>query len=277
MTWHVDTDLLVRYARASEAVDGPSAASVEAHLIRCAECRDVVAGAAVPAEVEASWAMVADAIDRPPEPLVARVLGLVGVPSESVRLVAATRELALGWFLAVVGCAAVAVFLAHETDSPAPFLAVAPLVPVFVVWLVFTPLADPAGEAGVATPLAGAGLLVRRLLAVELPAVFALALASLLVPGGWLGAMAWLLPGLALGACAVALATSVRVVTAATVVTAAWSAVLAAVALTDRVPTLAEAIVFRPSGQTLAGAVGLGAVALCWYRRDRFATLEVTW
>lgn len=277
MTWHASTDLLTEFARAPEALDAATAASIEAHLLGCSLCRQGVADAGDPEELSESWRLIADVVDRPRAPLTVRVLCRLGVPFASARLVGATRELAIGWLAAIVGSVTAAVLFAHLAGSPGPFLAIAPMVPALVVWLAFAPIADPAGEAGVATPLAGAGLMLRRLLVAEIPAVLALTLAAVVVPGASLAAASWLLPGSALAVGCLALATSMRVVNAASLTTVAWIAVLAIPAAVDRHRALADSFVFGPSGQLAALAfVGIG-VLRCWYRRDRFATVEVTW
>jgi hypothetical protein len=274
--WHASADLLTRFARAPEALDPTTAASVEAHLLGCVACRRAVAAAADPEEVAASWRSIVDVIDRPRERLGARFLRRFGVPIETTRLVAATRPLVVGWLAAVVGSMALAVVLSRIVGSPGPFLVIAPVVPALVVWLAFAPIADPAGEAGVATPLAGAGLVLRRLVAVEVPAAVALAAGAAAVPHAGHAAVAWLLPGLALAAGGLALGTSVRIVTAAGLATLGWTVLLGVDAALDRHP-LAQSVLFALPGQVVALGLAAAAVAICWRRRDRFATLAVTW
>jgi hypothetical protein len=277
MTWHATPDLLVRYARTPEAVDASRAASIEAHLLSCAACRHAVAEAADPATVAESWRAIADVIDRPPEPLLLRALGRVGLPAESVRLVSATRQLVFAWLAAVLGSVAVAVWLARSVGAPGPFLVIAPVVPAAVVWLAFAPIADPAGEAGVAAPLSGVGLVLRRLVAIEVPAVLALALGAVAVPGPPETTLAWLLPSIALAIGCLALGTSIRITAAAGVSALAWLALVALGRAVDRHGELADTVLFDRPGQLAALAVVACGVAVCRRRRDRFATLEVTW
>jgi hypothetical protein len=277
MTWHSDHDLLTRFARAPELLDTASAASVEAHLVRCGVCRQVVADSGDAGEVAASWHRIVDVLDRPVDPVPVRLLARLGLPADTARVVGATRELSVAWCVAVVGLATVAVVLARLAGSPGPFLAIAPVVPAIVVWLAFSPVAEPAGEAGVATPLAGAGLLLRRLVAVEVPAVVALVVASLGVPGASLTAAGWLLPATALAVCCLALATSFRVATAATGVLIAWMTALTMARAVEQSRPVAESFVFGSGGQFVAVALACAGALLCWRRRDRFSTLEVMW
>ena len=52
--WHCDAPMLRRYA--DGAVDLALAASIEAHLIRCADCRAALAGQTDPVELAPGWA-----------------------------------------------------------------------------------------------------------------------------------------------------------------------------------------------------------------------------
>ena len=61
---------------------------------------------------------------------------------------------------------AAAVAASRSVDDSRPFLALAPLVPLAGVAVSFGPAPDPAGEAGLATPMHGAGLVLRRPIAV---------------------------------------------------------------------------------------------------------------
>lgn len=279
MSWHASTDLLTRYARRPEDLDSTTASSVEAHLMTCATCRQGVAASADPAVVAASWSAIADVIDRPREGLLHRVLCRLGLSAWTVRLVAATCELRLGWAAAVFGSVALGVGLARAGDSPGPFLAVAPLVPLIAVWLAFAPIAEPAGEAGVAAPMSGMALVVRRVFAVEVPALVVVAAAAGFVPDASRAGMLWLLPGLALAAGSLALGTSVRMVSAVGGLALAWCALVSAAALPHRRSGLGlvNSALFGPVGQLAAFGALLLAAVVCWRRRDRFSTLEVTW
>ena len=277
MAWHVPGDTLVRYATAPEAIDDITASSVEQHLLACAACRASVAGAADRVALEASWQSIAVEIDQPRSPLGERVLGRIGVPAGLARLVGATPGLRFATLVAVVLLGAVAVLTARDTGSDAPFLVLAPLVPLGAVSVAFLPFADPAGEAGVATPLHGPGLALRRTLVVLVPTVVVLTLLGFAVPGlaGW--SVVWILPGLGLVAFAFALSTYVRIPTAIAVTAAAWFAVLAGCRAGGPRVVAADLPVFQPAGQLAFLAVVVIALSVVVARRDRFATMEVTW
>lgn len=275
-TWHASAETLARYARAPEAMDEVTAASVEQHLLACAECRAGVAQAAAPA-ASTSWAAIADVIDRPRASVVERVLARLGLPDHLARVIGATPGLRVAWMatIALLGLGAAAI--ARDTGSSALFLGLAPLLPIGSVLLTFLPAEEPGGEAAAATPLHGAGVAIRRTVAALVPTFLALGLASVALPH-LSEAAAWLLPGLALGVGVLLLATYVRPVVAAAALSIAWVGVLTAVRVADgRHVPLADTVVFEPAGQLAALAVALLAAGLVYVRRDHFSTVEVTW
>ena len=71
--WHAGEEELAAYesGRAHRAL----AASIEAHMLKCAECRAALARRTPDDETEAAWAMLADAIDRPSPTMLARLTG----------------------------------------------------------------------------------------------------------------------------------------------------------------------------------------------------------
>lgn len=277
-TWHAPPDTLVQFARSPETVDEVTAASVEQHLVACAACRAVVAGATDTALLRRSWAEVADAIDRPRENLLERALGHLGMPPHLARIVGATPQLRVAWLTTTVLLAAAAVAVARDSGSDAPFLVVAPLVPLAAALLVFLPTEEPGGEAALATPLHGAGLLLRRVAAILVPTFAILALAGLAQPDLTAGGAAWVLPGLALTLSSLALSTTMRASAATTMLGVGWVSLIAAVsALDGRTAPIAESVLFAVPGQ--AGAVLISVLAAVWLaaHRDRFSTMEVTW
>ena len=168
-----------------------------------------------------------------------------------------------------------AVALSRAAGADGPFLVLAPLAPLGAVAAAFAPVADPGGEAGVATPLHGAGLVVRRTLAVLTVTFVALALAALALPNLSGSAAAWVLPGLALTLSALALATWTRIEVAVWSLGAGWlTAVTLGRWLVER-PTAIDAVpLFTAPGQATAAAVAVAATAVLVARRDRLATLE---
>lgn len=275
-TWHAPPDVLARYARTPEALDEVTAASVEQHLLACAECRSGVAQAAAPV-ASASWAAIADVIDRPRASIVERLLARFGLPDHLARVIGATPGLRVAWVttIAVLGLGAAAI--ARDTGSSAVFLAIAPLLPLGSVLLTFLPAEEPGGEAAAATPLHGAGVAIRRTVAALVPTFLALGLASAALPR-LTEAAAWLLPGLALAAGVLLLATYLRPVLAATTLTAGWVGLLTAVRVVEgRHLALVDTVVFEPTGQLVALALAVLAAGLVHLRRDHFSTVEVTW
>jgi hypothetical protein len=273
-TWHAPPEVLRRFAVDPAGLDDVTAASVEAHLVACAECRRAVS-AAVPALVDESWAGVADVIDRPRPNLVERLLERLGLPSTTARLLGATVPLRAAGLVATLVVAAGAAALSRSADADGPFLVLAPLVALATIAASFAPVADPGGEAGVATPMHGAGLAVRRAVAVLSVTFVALGLASLALPHLSGTAAAWVLPGLALTLSALALSTWIRVEAAAWALGSAWVIGLLVLRVQQGRATAIDAVpLFDTVGQIVAAAVAVGAAALLASRRERLATLE---
>ena len=273
--WHAPPDLLARFAHDPAAVDDMTAASVEAHLVVCADCRRQMTAAVNPALVTASWDAIADRIDQPEPALLERVLHRIGVGSGLGRLLAATPALQGAGLLAICVLAAGAVAVSRTTDAEGPFLVLAPLVPLAAVASSFAPAADPAGEAGVATAVHGAGLVVRRAVAILGVTFGVLGAAALALPDLGSAAAAWVLPALALALSTLALGTWLRVEVAVGVLTGAWLlGVWSVWWLTGRDIPLADSATFAFTGQMTALAAAVVAATIAATRRDRFATLE---
>lgn len=276
-TWHATTDSLVQFARSPEALDDVTASSIEQHLMNCAECRAAVTAAADRGALERSWAAVADLIDQPHRTHSERVLVRLGLPIDIARVVGATPTLRVAWLATTVLLAAAATAVARDAGSDAPFLVVAPLVPLGSVFLAFLPAEEPAGEAAAATPLFGAGLVLRRAAAVLVPTFAVLLSAGLAQRGAATGA-AWILPGLALTFGSLALATFMRAAVAAGTLAMSWLTLLVLVSAFDGQPLpVARTAVFQPLGQVCALGVSLLAAVALYARRERFATIEATW
>lgn len=276
--WHVPAALLAQVLDDPRTVDDWTASSLEAHLMSCAACRRRLAVAAPPAAAEAaaaSWAAIADRIDRPRSTLVERLLHRLGVGNGIERLLTATPSLRAAGLLAV-GIVALATTALSRTDQAVgPFLVLAPLLPLAAVAATFAPAADPAGEAGIGTPLHGAGLVLRRA-AVVLGASFGvLEAVALALPGMGAMAAAWVLPAIALALGALALGTWLRLEVAVAVLGAGWLLTVWSVswAVDHRTPVV-DSATFSAAGQAIALAVAVAATALAAVRRDRFATLE---
>jgi hypothetical protein len=273
--WHAPPELLARFAHDPAAVDDVAAASIEAHLVVCADCRRQMTAAVSPALVTASWDAIADRIDQPRPALLGRVLHRIGVGDGLGRLLAATPALQGAGLLAICVLAAGAVVLSLTAGAEGPFLVMAPLVPLAAVAASFAPAADPAGEAGVATPTHGAGLVIRRAIAIVGITFGVLGAAALALPSLGPAAAAWVLPALALALGTLALGTWLRVEVAVGVLSGAWLLGVSLVWwLAGRDIPLVDTAAFSVTGQVTALAAAVAAATIAAARRDRFATLE---
>lgn len=272
--WHAPADVLDCFAREPAALDDVVASSVESHLVACGPCRARLA-AASPLDLTASWDAVADRIDRPRSSRFEQLLERLGFGGGLSRLVGATPGLWLAGLVAIAGLAIAAALVSRTVDARGPFLALAPLVPLAAVAATFAPAADPAGEAGVATPLHGFGLALRRA-AVVVGTTFALlGPAALAVPGVGLESAAWVVPALALVLGSLALGTWWRVEIAVSALALGWMAAIASMRLVEgRRFAFADSVLFDTSGQLVALALALLAAAVLAARSDRYATLE---
>jgi hypothetical protein len=278
MSWHAAPDALARFARTPELLDDVTASSVEQHLLACDACRAVVADAAAPTAIAASWLAVAQVIDQPQPSVLERLLSRLGVREDTARLVAATGGLQLAWLGTVVVLACAAVAVSGDEGSDAFFLVVAPLLPLAATALAFLPATDPSSETGIATALHGVGVAIRRAIATVVPTLAVLALLTPALPEASARSAAWLLPSLALAASSLLLATLVRMPVAVGLAAAGWVAALATLRAAPGIGgPIGESPAFGPGGQLTAVAVLAMAVSGLVLRRDRFATMEVDW
>jgi len=276
--WHAGAQELAGYlsGRAPRA----QAASVEAHLLGCADCRALLArvtGETGDTAREAAWERLADTIDRPSAGLVGRlsrghllVRSSVATPAMVQAALAST---------VLVGLVPLLTALAVGDAGLVALLVLAPLAPMAAVALAFREGADPAGEISLATASAGLKVVALRALAVSLVAL-PLAVAVLLAVDTWvepvpmrLGA-AWCLPGLALAA-VVLLAGTTRLdpMRVALAISGTWAvAVLSLVTVRRSLrPEVFIDVLASPQMQAVALAVALGALVLTVARRDAIA------
>lgn len=224
--WHVHPDLVAAYVDgAVGAVDG---ASVEQHLVRCADCRLAVRPL-VGVPLERAWDGVRDTVQSPALPLPVRVARRCGLAEPVSVLLAATASLRTAWLVGAfvaLAFATLAVGLSGE-GMLAPFLLVAPLVPVIGVAAAYGPQHDPLETLVVTAPYGRTRLILVRTLAVLVSVLPFTALLGLLLPGpAWLAA-AWLGPALALVPVLLALSSFIGPRSGAAVVAIAWSGVVA--------------------------------------------------
>ena len=225
-TWHADRDLMASYvAGALDPIDG---ASVEQHLDRCAECRATIRPLADVPTLDRAWLAIRETVEAPDLPLPARLAGRLGVNEPTAILLGATASLRTAWLSSAFVALAFAVAAAWWSDGGAlaPFLLVAPLVPVLGVAAAYGPHEDPLETLIVTTPYGRTRLILLRTLGVlasVLPCAVAL---GFLVPGpAWL-AVAWLGPALALVPVLMALSSFVGPRVGAATVAIGWCAVV---------------------------------------------------
>jgi hypothetical protein len=222
-TWHAGPDLLAAYvAGRLDAVDG---ASVEQHLTRCAECRTAITPLVDRHALDRAWNAVRDAIEPSTPPLLVRLGRRLGMPEPTGVLLAATVSLRTSWLVSsfvALAFATFAVGVAGE-EALAPFLLVAPMVPVIGVAAAYGPRHDPLETLVVTAPYGRTRLIMLRTLAVLVSVLpFAVALGFLLPGPDWL-AVAWLGPGLAMVPVLMAAASFIGPRNAAAVMAILWS------------------------------------------------------
>lgn len=277
-SWHVDPATWSHYLGGGLAED--AAASVEAHVLRCAGCREQLAAAARPATGAAhdrTWAALARAVDDAPATVLERVLG-GWLPSHVVRLVAAAPSLRRAWWTAGTGLLVLAMAAAQlgaGAFGTAVFLVSAPLVPLAGVALAYEGSDELAGEVAGTTPYPRFRILMMRTAAVAVATLPVAGLLALALPVGVRPASLWLAPTVAL--CALALAFSARFDTGrvAVVLTVLWLAASWTSLRRSRAPLpidelLERSVVFRPAGQAVLLAVAALALAVAVIRRTTF-------
>ena len=155
--WHVDDETLRRYVERTDSV--AEGASVEQHLLTCAQCRARVNTAATAVDLAvvdlaAVWDRTRDAVEVPRPSVFERLLRAAGLPAHEARLVAVASAFRGVWLVgvaAVLAFAALAAAIGHARGLWF-FLAVAPLAPCLVVAFSYDRRWDPALEPEMVTP-----------------------------------------------------------------------------------------------------------------------------
>jgi hypothetical protein len=220
--WHVDAATLRRYVERTDSV--AEGASVEQHLLTCAQCRAEVNAAVDLALVDltAVWDGIRDAVEVPRPSVFERLLRGVGIPAHEARLVAVASAFRGVWLVGVavvLAFAGLAAAIGHARGFWF-FLAVAPLVPCLVVAFSYDRRWDPALEPEMVTPYPALRLVMLRtiaVLALALPAVLLVGLVVMAV-----APFAWLLPAVGFVTVVLAASTWVSPLNAAMGVSAAW-------------------------------------------------------
>jgi len=276
MTWHADAGLLDRYARGD--LGDLEAASVEAHVTSCAQCRRLTAPYADHRALDQIKQSIDERLDAPRFDRALRCLGRAGVTDRDTRLLAGSLSLEASWCSAslVALCFALLASTAgFSRMSLGLFLAVAPLVPLAGVGLAFGRRFDPTFEIALASPMPTVRILLVRAVAILGLTLPVLVLLS--VPFGIALAFAWLLPALALAAATLAAGTFIPLSHAASGVAVLW-VLGASAALADAPRTTAEAlarsnIAFQGRGQLLCAVLAVVSVAVLAARHHSY---EVT-
>ncbi|MFE2292172.1 zf-HC2 domain-containing protein [Streptomyces sp. NPDC059452] len=260
---HTPDALLRGYARGETAPHALHA--VESHLDHCPLCRSRLSAHTDPQILDDGWERLDVAIDAPVPGRGERLLLRFGMPDHVARLVAATPALRASWVSAAALTLLLAALLSRLAESaatPVLFLGLAPLLPVAGVAVSYGRRWDPAHEMGLVAPMRAFRLVLLRTVVVLGTCIALTGAASLTLPGVGLTAFGWLLPGCALTAVSLALATCMDSTTAAGVAGACWLAVLVA--------THHSHAVFSATGQTASAAVLAVASAVVLLSRTAF-------
>lgn len=270
--WHVAADELQAYV--ADVAPTLSAASIEAHLLACADCRATLATVRRSAEsttdaisrTEALWARVADRVDQPRRPLRSSTRTL-HVSLASPPLLAATAGVA-ATLLVAVGVVSV---VSPHWSFPVQ-LALAPLAPVVASLVAFQPGVDPAGQLAEATPLAGARLpLLRALFATLLSLVSGIAATAFSAMPLNMVAL-WLLPGIAFAAIIFASATVLNPTRIAAPLILGWTVLVTDWSRRHRAVLTAETVRNLLTNEAALGwaliGVTFAAIVVVYRRRD---------
>ena len=225
-TWHADHDLLAAYV--AGALDPVNGASVEQHLDRCSKCRANIRPLIDVPLLDRAWTSILETVESQDLPLPARVARRLGVTEPTSILLGATASLRTAWVssaFVALGFAVAAVYWSGG-GALAPFLLVAPLVPVLGVAAAYGPHEDPLESLIVTAPYGRTRLILLRTLGVLVSVLPFAIIAGLFVPGPVWVAVAWLGPALALVPVMMALSSFVGPRVGAGAVTIAWCAVV---------------------------------------------------
>jgi hypothetical protein len=281
VTWHVDGADLVEYATGETRQ--VMLASIEAHLLACAECREALAvqvdGGRRQAEQagavdDRTWAAIADQIDRGRLPL-ARSSRLLRVSVSSPPMAVMTSLLALA-LIAVVSFARIG----QPRFATTMLVILGPLVPLVGARVAFSARIDPAGAMAAAAPLSAGRVSVTRAFVAAWIASLAGLAVSPLTTIGLSESIVWLLPALAVSAATVAIATFVDPTIPSVVLGAAW--IVAVLAWLEGVPRglkgiSTEGLVsHRPLVQIALFVITVCALAVCALRRDSVPEWRLT-
>lgn len=252
--WHVAPELAQRYGAGH--LDGPLAASMEAHVAACSLCQSTVAATVPGPRLETSWAQIVERLDAPSQSWLERALGLLGLSESDARLVRCASAPRPAWFLSLAVLLVFSVAAAQAPRiGPDLFLWLAPVLPVLAVGMAYGPWVDPAYEVTHAAPYSLVRLVLLRTGLALIATVVLAMLAGAFIPGSGTAGI-WLLPAAALVAATLALSAWLPPLVATVLTTAGWLICVALIRAGGEVD-----VVFGPSGQ-LAAAVLLALSTL---------------
>lgn len=267
--WHCDQAALTAFAQGT--VDPVSGASVETHLMTCAECRAAVTRLYPRDLLDEVWVGVREAVEDPAPAPVEQLLTRLGLSAETARLLASVPAMRGAWLLGLACATLFALVATAMSDELGvfTFLVIAPMAPLAGVAASFGGDADPAHALVATTPYSSVRLLMVRAAGVLCTSLPLTVLVGLALPGpAWL-ALAWLAPAAAAVTLTLALGPWIGHTVVATVLAATWSAALVATARMDDPLVLIE-----PAMQTTFVALALlGAVGVT----VRYRTIGTTW
>jgi hypothetical protein len=265
--WHVADPQLEAFRDGS--IGRTHAASIEAHLVACAQCRRALAAGAGASALERRdqmWTRITDEVDRPgPNARLDSVWARSTVGSPPLAGAAVVALL----LVLVVPVLADAV---STQAGVAALLAFAPLAPLLGVVAAFRPSSDPAGEITLATPIATMRLVLVRTLVVTIASIPVGLLVAVLLPVRTLLLLGWVLPGLALCTVTLAVGTRVEIGRLAVSLALGWGVLVSLPALEmHRVgitAALSDWVVNQPAAQIACALVALAGSIVLATRRD---------
>jgi hypothetical protein len=228
--WHIDDRALGDWVQGTDRL--AQSASVEAHLLSCAPCRERVTlfvhheQPSIRIDVDDVWGRVRDAIELPAPSPFERLLVRLGLPAPDAKLVAAAYAFRSGWSTAVLFVLAF-VGLASGFGNASgewAFLAAAPILPCLGVALSYEPAIEPALEQELATPYPALRLVLLRSIAVLAGGLPLVVVFGFLMPVH--APFVWLLPAAGFVTVVLALSTWISPLRAAIGVSAVWLAAI---------------------------------------------------
>lgn len=266
--WHVDDTVAIAYG--TRRLDAVQRASVEAHAVRCKDCRAILAASATgdhgraDLDLDQLWTRIEAAVSAPELGRCGRALLRLGASMSDVVVTRVVAAQSRQWTIAttlVLAVTAVAAVLGPVDSTHAAFLVVAPLVPALGVAATYRLVPHGIDLLERASPFSPARMLLWRsayVVVTAVPVAVAAGAAVLHHPGA---AVSWLLPALACTLCVAAASTWHDPVRPAAFVALGWTSVIIAWQVRDTPWAITTA-----STQLVALAVSVGA-ALLLHRR----------